>query len=199
MNLIQLPRAEAHLGHPLEMLLAQRRSIRDFSPGPLTLVEVSSLLWAAQGINDPRGLRTAPSAGALYPLDLYLVAGDISGLEHGVYHYLPQENSIELILAGDRRKALAAAALGQAWIADAALTIVFAARYERTTGKYGRRGIQYVQIEVGHAAQNALLTAVALNLGAAVVGAFDEKDLASELGLSRGRIPVYLVPVGRRA
>jgi SagB-type dehydrogenase family enzyme len=199
MSLIRLPKAETNLGHPLELLLAQRRSVRDFAPRPVSLVQASCLLWAAQGITDARGLRTAPSAGGLYPLELYLVAGAVTGLESGIYHYLPRDNAIFCTQKGDRRNALAAAAFGQSWLADAALTLVFAARYGRTTGKYGRRGIQYVHIEVGHAAQNALLTAVALNLGAAEVGAFDDKRVASVMELSREETPLYLLPVGQAA
>lgn len=199
MSLIKLPRAEACLGHPLELLLARRRSVREFASKPVSLMQASCLLWAAQGITDTRGLRTAPSAGALYPLVLYLVAGAVSGLEAGIYRYLPRENALELLQKGDRRAALAAAAMGQSWIADAALTLAFAARYQRTTGKYGKRGIQYVHIEAGHAAQNALLTAVALNLGAGEVGAFDDRRVASVLGLSRDETPLYLLPFGLSA
>lgn len=199
MSLIKLPRAETSLGHPLELLLAQRRSVRDFAPKSISLVQTSCLLWAAQGITDARGLRTAPSAGALYPLGFYLVAGDVTGLEPGIYQYRPRENGIARIRQGDKRASLADAALGQSWLADAALTLVFAADYKRTTGKYGRRGIQYVHIEVGHAAQNALLTAVALNLGAAVVGAFDDKRVASVVGLAKEETPLYLLPVGQKA
>jgi len=199
MNLIRLPKAETNLGHPLELLLSRRRSVRDFGAQPLALAQVACLLWAAQGITDPRGLRTAPSAGALYPLELYLVAGAVTGLEPGSYRYLPRDGSVERVLAGDQRAALAAAALGQSWLADAAVTLAFAARYGRTTRKYGQRGIQYVHIEAGHAAQNVLLTAVALNLGAAVVGAFDDKHVASVLGLPREETPLYLLPVGQAA
>ena len=199
MSLIKLPRAEAALGHPLEMLLSRRRSVRDFASKPVSLVEASCLLWAAQGISDARGLRTAPSAGALYPLQVYLVAGDVSGIDAGIYRYLPRENAIEAVQKGDLRNELARAALGQSWLADAALSLVFVARYRRTTGKYGKRGIPYVHIEVGHAAQNVLLTAVALNLGAAVVGAFDDGDVGALLRLSREETPLYILPVGRSA
>lgn len=196
MNLTRLPKAEANMGHPLALLLSHRRSVRSFSDRPLTLINVASLLWAAQGITDQRGFRTAPSAGALYPLELYLVAGAVVGLESGIYHYLPHDGAISSLQRGDHRDNLAAAALGQSWIGDAALTLVFAADYERTTRKYGRRGIQYVHIEAGHAAQNTLLTATAMNLGAAVVGAFDDKRVASIVDLPKEESPLYLLPVG---
>lgn len=199
MKQVRLPKAESNFGHPLELLLSHRRSIRSYSPQPLNLINVACLLWAAQGITDPRGFRTAPSAGVLYPLELYLVAGAVTGLDPGIYHYFPHDGNIAAVQGGDRRDDLAQAALGQSWMADAALTLVFAADYERTTQKYGRRGIQYVHIEAGHAAQNTLLTAVAMNLGAAVVGAFDDKRVASVIGLPKEKSPLYLLPVGQAA
>lgn len=199
MSLIKLPKTEPSLSQPLEQLLAQRRSVRDYTGQPVALAEVACLLWAAQGITDPQGLRTTPSAGALYPLDIYLTAGAITGLMPGTYRYLPREDAVACVLEGDRRIALAAAALGQSWLADAALTLVFAVRYGRTTWKYGRRGIQYVHMEAGHAAQNVLLMAVAQNLGAAVVGAFDDEHVASVMGLAGEETPLCLVPVGHPA
>lgn len=199
MGLIKLPRAETSLGHPLELLLSRRRSVREFESGAVSLAQAACLLWAAQGITDPRGLRTAPSAGALYPLGLYLAAGNVTGLEAAIYRYLPREGALEAVLSGDYRTALAAAALGQSWLADAALVLVFTACYSRTTRKYDKRGFRYVHMETGHAAQNALLTAVALGLGAAVVGAFDDKRVATVTGLPREESPLYLLPVGRSA
>lgn len=199
MNLIRLPRPETGSGHALEQLLARRRSVRDYTGQPLTFAQVASLLWAAQGVNDPQGLRTVPSAGALYPLELYLLAGSVSGLASGIYRHHPREDAIELVAEGDRRRELAMAALGQSWLADAALTLVFAVRYEATTRKYGQRGVQYVHIEVGHAAQNALLMAFALNLGAAVLGAFHDERVANSAGLNRDEVPLYLLPVGHPA
>lgn len=199
MNLIKLPRTEPSPGHPLEQLLARRRSMREYADRPVTLANAACLLWAAQGVSAADGLRTAPSAGALYPMDIYLAAGAVTGLVPGIYRYLPSEGAIARVLEGDRRAALAAAALGQSWLADAALTLVFAARYGRTTWKYGRRGIQYVHMEAGHAAQNVLLMAAALNLCAAVVGAFDDGRVASVTGLSGEETPLYLVPVGHPA
>lgn len=199
MNLIRLPKTEPGPAYPLEQLFARRRSVREYTRQPVPLAKVACLLWATQGITDPQGLRTAPSAGALYPLELYLLAGNVTDLPCGIYRHLPPENAIELLAEGDRRPDLARAALGQSWLANAALTLVFAARYERTTWKYGRRGIQYVHIEVGHAAQNALLMAAALNLGAAVVGAFHDEQVASVAGLNKEEIPLYLLPVGHPA
>lgn len=199
MNTIRLPKTEASLGHPLEQLLARRRSVRDYADRPVSLAKLSCLLWAAQGITHPEGLRTAPSAGALYPLELYLAAGAVTGLAPGSYRYLPSDNALAPVLPGDRRTALAAAALDQTWLADAALTLVFAARPERTTRKYGRRGIQYVYLEAGHAAQNVLLMALALGLRAVVVGAFEDERVAAAVGLAAEEVPLYLLPVGQPA
>lgn len=196
MSLIKLPQTEPSPAQPLEQLLVRRRCVREYADRPVTLANAACLLWAAQGISAANGLRTSPSAGALYPMDIYLAAGAVTELVPGIYRYLPREGAIEGTVEGDRRAALAAAALGQSWLADAALILIIAARYEHTTWKYGQRGIQYVHMEAGHAAQNALLMAGALNLGAAVVGAFDDGRVASVTGLSGKETPLYLVPVG---
>jgi SagB-type dehydrogenase family enzyme len=196
MTLIELPQPAEVDGPALSQALHERRSVRDYAKRPLTLTQVAQLMWAAQGINHPSGLRTAPSAGALYPLELILIAGDIDSLESGIYRYRPHQHAIELITTGDRRRQLARAALGQAWIARGAAVLMITAIYERSTGKYGKRGERYAHIEVGHAAQNTLLQAAALGLGAGVVGAFDDAAVAEVCGLSRAEHPVYLLPVG---
>ena len=199
MNPIVLPTVEPGPAQPMGRLLTLRRCIRDYAKRPVTLEQAACLLRAAQGITGAGGLRAAPSAGALYPLEIRLVAGKVSGLEAGIYRYLPSQDALEQAEAGDRRIELAAAALGQSWIADAALTLVFSARYERTTVKYGGRGVRYVHMEVGHAAQNVLLMAVALGLGAAVVGAFDDARIAALARLQREEAPLYLLPAGHPA
>lgn len=199
------PRGRIHLPEPryqsetsIEEALAQRRSIRTYSGEKVTLEEVSQLLWAAQGITDPAGRkRTAPSAGALYPLELYLVVGAVEGLEPGVYHYVPEGHELNKVRAGDLRAELAAAALGQESVKNAALDIVFAAVYARTTAKYKERGIRYVHIEVGHAAQNVCLQAVALNLGTVTIGAFDDAEVKHLMQLDEAEDPLYIMPVGR--
>jgi SagB-type dehydrogenase family enzyme len=183
---------DAQLGEALQ----RRRSVRAFGKRQLSLQQVAQLLWAAQGYNDPSGLRTAPSAGALYPLELLLVTGDVTALSAGVYRYRPQQHTLDRLAGDDRRVPLAQAALGQSWIADSAAVLVITAIYERTTRKYGERGRRYVHIEVGHAAQNALLQAAALGLGAAVVGAFDDAAVARLLELPTSEVPLYLLPVG---
>jgi SagB-type dehydrogenase family enzyme len=182
----------------LEAALLERRSVRAYSGENLTIEEVSQLLWAAQGITAPWGGRTAPSAGALYPLELYVVIGDVAGVDDGVYRYSPEEHELEKVLDGDVRAELADAALGQDCIRDAAIDIVFTAVYERTTGKYGERGVRYAQLEAGHAAQNVYLQAVALDLGTVTIGAFSDSDVRSIMNLQEQEDPLYLMPVGRK-
>lgn len=181
----------------LEELLRQRRSVRDYADAPLTKDEVMKLLWAGQGITSPVGFRTAPSAGALYPLEIYLVAGNVDNLAPGVYKYKPVEDGLTLVKEGDVRASLAAASLGQGSVADGAVDIVIAAVYERTTVKYGVRGERFVQIEVGHAAQNICLQATALGLGLVTVGAFDDAEVAKLVGMSQDETPLYVMQVGR--
>jgi SagB-type dehydrogenase family enzyme len=178
--------------------LLGRRSVREYASLSLSLEDISQLLWAAQGITSDWGGRTAPSAGALYPLEVYLVVGDVENLEAGVYKYQPQEHA--LIRAGDSdvRSDLASAALGQSCVARGAVDIVIAAVYERTTGKYGDRGIRYVHMEAGHAAQNIYLEAVALDLGTVTVGAFRDEEVKEVLDMPEGEVPLYIMPVARK-
>lgn len=179
----------------VEEALKRRRSVRSFRDEPLTLAEVSQLLWAAQGITTDWGGRTAPSAGALYPLEVYAVVGEVVGLEPGVYHYRPDGHRLVKRQEGDLRAELAGAALGQAWVREAPVVLVIAAHYRRTTGKYGERGIRYVHIEVGHAGQNIYLQAEALGLGTVIVGAFSDRRVKELLGLEGE--PLVLMPLGR--
>ncbi|HID91006.1 TPA: SagB/ThcOx family dehydrogenase, partial [Candidatus Bathyarchaeota archaeon] len=144
---IRLPTPRYESDVSIEEALLRRRSVRSYRDEPMTLQEVSQLLWAAQGITDPRGFRTAPSAGALYPLVLYVVVGNVEGLEKGVYRYGPHKHGIVKVLDGDRRAELAGAALGQEWVKNGAIDLVITAVYERTTRKYGDRGIRYVHME----------------------------------------------------
>jgi SagB-type dehydrogenase family enzyme len=174
-----------------EETLAQRRSVREFDARDLSLEEISQLLWAAQGITDPeRGFRTAPSAGALYPLELYLVNRD------GVFHFVPRDHTLASLSGEDLRGPLSEAALGQEAVRDAPLDIVICAVPERTRVRYGARAERYVLIESGHAAQNIHLQAVALGLGSVSIGAFDDEDVARLLGLPRAERPLYIIPVG---
>lgn len=195
---IPLPSPRTVSETTVEEALAQRRSVRVYSAANLSLLDVAQLLWAAQGITAPGGGRTAPSAGALYPLELYLVVGAVDGLATGVYRYRPEKHELEKVKAGDARAALAAAALGQECVEDAAIDLVFAGVYERTTEKYGDRGIQYVHLEAGHAAQNVYLQAEALELGTVVIGAFEESEVRCVLDLQEQSTPLYIMPVGRK-
>jgi SagB-type dehydrogenase family enzyme len=181
----------------LERVLHARHSVREYRDAGLTLVEVAQLLWAAQGITRRDGGRTAPSAGALYPLELRLVAGRVQGLEPDVYHYLPDGHRLAGSGTGEARAALAEAALGQEWVKDAPAVLVISAVEQRTTRKYGSRGHEYVRLEAGHAAQSALLQAAALGLGAVMVGAFDDAAVRRALRLPAEETPLYLMPLGR--
>lgn len=181
----------------LEELLRQRRSIRAYSDAPLTQDEVMKLLWAGQGITGGRGYRTAPSAGALYPLEIYVVVGNVDNLAPGIYKYNPVKNELNLVKEGDVRTSLAAASLGQRSVSDGAIDIVIAAVYERTKIKYGSRGEKYVHIEVGHTAQNICLQATALGLGLVTIGAFDDAAVTRVIGMSKDESPLYVMPVGR--
>lgn len=196
-RLVQLPQADTLGERSVEQALQQRRSVRRFAARALTLAEAGQLLWAAQGITDPQGLRTAPSAGALYPLEVFLVAGNVDDLPAGVYRYQPGRHALERLIEADIRPALTRAALGQSWVRKAAAVVVFAALYRRTTAKYGERGIRYAHIEAGHAAQNLFLQAVSLELNSVVVGAFDDDAVRRTLGLPEDHVPLILMPVGR--
>ena len=183
----------------LEEAVKGRRSERSFKDRPLTLEQVSQLLWAAQAITEDGGFkRAAPSAGATYPLDVYLVVGEkkVDGLQAGVYHYLVREHSLRFLTRGDIRKALAVACLGQMFIAQAPIILAITAEYARTTGRYGERGIRYVHMEVGHVGQNIHLQAKALGLGTVVIGAFTDQAVSKVLHLPGKHEPLYVMPVG---
>jgi SagB-type dehydrogenase family enzyme len=196
-DVISLPVPRQDSGVSLERALRDRRSVREFSRAAVTQDEMSQLLWAAQGITNRDGLRTAPSAGALYPLVVYLVAGTVQNLEPGVYKYVPAGHKLMKIIAGDQRRQLAVAALGQDSVAGAAAVLVFTAVEKRTTRKYGERGVRYIHIETGHASQNVFLQATALGLATVVVGAFGDDAVGALLKLPPGEVPLYLMPLGR--
>jgi SagB-type dehydrogenase family enzyme len=194
---IELPEPRHVSSVSIEEAMLKRRSIRDYKPDPLTLQEVSQLVWATQGITNPKGYRTAPSAGALYPLEVYVVVGDVRNLAEGVYKYNPNKHELLKVLDGNKMPELAEAALDQACVEKAAIDIVIAAIYERTTGKYGDRGIRYVHMEAGHAAQNLCLQASAYDLGIVTVGAFYDDQVQEVLGLPDEERPLYIIPGGR--
>lgn len=198
-SVVKLPQPQVSGKMSVEDALAKRRSIREYTGQPLTLAELSQLLWAAQGITEPRyGFRTAPSAGATYPLEIYLVVGQdgVVGLEAGVYQYNPRSHALALIFRGDLRSELSVAAIDQRWVAEARIDIVIAAVFERTTAKYGERGVRYVYMEAGHAGQNVYLQATALGLGTVVIGAFHDEEVQRVLRMPRDHKPLYIMPVG---
>jgi SagB-type dehydrogenase family enzyme len=197
-NTIPLPKPRTEGPLSVERALLVRRSLRSYSRSTLTLEETAQLLWAAQGITAGGGYRTAPSAGALYPLEAYLCAGRVDRLPAGVYKYRPDRHDLLRLADGDARSELASAALGQSWVRDAPLTIALAAVFRRITGRYQQRGIRYAWMEAGHAAQNVLLQAVALGLGGVPVGAFDDRGVQRILRMSSEEEPLYLIPVGQK-
>ncbi|MCX5998330.1 MAG: SagB/ThcOx family dehydrogenase [Chloroflexi bacterium] len=186
---MKLPASKRKGAMSVEEALVKRRSERRFAARELSWEQISQLLWSAQGTEDS-GLRTAPSAGATYPLEVYLVSSQ------GVYHYLPAKHEVELCLGGDARARLCEACLGQDCVREAPVSVVVAAVYERTAGGYGSRAARYVHIEVGHAAQNVHLQAVALGLGSVPVGAFVDEQVQAVLRLPDTHRPVYIIPVG---
>jgi SagB-type dehydrogenase family enzyme len=193
----KLPKPDTSGRVSAEQCILQRRSVRAYRAAPLGFADVGQLLWAAQGITGGGRLRAAPSAGALYPLETYLVAGDVQALGAGVYRYQPGGHDLVMVKAGDIRRELAQAATDQECVRDGAVVIVIAAMYGRTTTKYGQRGIRYVHMEAGHAAQNVYLQATALGLGTVAVGAFRDTDVKRIIELPSDQEPLYLMPVGR--
>ena len=188
---IALPEPVDRTGVTLREAFERRRSVRSFADRRLTASEISLLLWSAQGITHPDGYRTAPSAGALYPLELYLATAE------GWHRYRPRGHRLSLLSRADLRESLRRAALGQEPVGAAPAVFVVTAVYRRTALKYGEeRAERYARIEAGHAAQNLLLQAAALGLGAVPVGAFDDTEVARALGLPGGEAPLYLIPVG---
>lgn len=188
---IKLPMPKTVGKMTLEESLYHRRSERTYVKSYLSNDQISQLLWAAQGITEPTwGFRTAPSAGSIYPLELYLVKPE------GVYHYVPRSHSLELHLKGDKRPSLTRAALGQTFIGDASINIVICAIFDRTREKYGLRTERYVHLEAGHAAQNILLQATAMGLGSVPVGSFWDDVVMATLELPYGYEPLYIVAVG---
>ena len=196
-NVIKLP-APQHRGLvSVERALGTRRSIRNFNKLPLELEETSQLLWSAQGITHSRGYRTAPSAGALYPLEVYAAIGNVTDLEAGIYKYIIREHTLMEKAAGDCRQDICRAALHQSYIAAAPVVLLFCTVNERVMNKYGDRGMRYVFMEVGHAAQNVCLQAVALGLGTVVIGAFHDSDVKAAAHLAQNEHPAYIIAVGR--
>ncbi|MCK5052252.1 MAG: SagB family peptide dehydrogenase [Candidatus Cloacimonetes bacterium] len=205
--IIELPKPRFESDISLEETLHKRRSIRNYSDDPLTMEEVSQILWAAYGLTKPYpggpaflrgGLKTAPSAGARYPLEIYLVAGNVTELSAGIYKYKAEDHSIVKISDGDVRKKLAKAALEQSWIQEAPASLVYSAVYSRTTDIYGDRGRErYVCMDLGHSAENVYLQAVALDMGTVAIGAFSDIKVKLLINMTREEEPIYIMSLGK--
>jgi SagB-type dehydrogenase family enzyme len=196
---VKLPRPELEGKVSLEEAIARRRSVRRYRAEPLTLSQLSQVLWSAQGITAGGELRAAPSAGATYPLELFAFVGKqaIDGLEAGIYHYEVASHSLVCSQRGDSRRELARAALDQGFIVSAPVDIVICALYTRTSYTYGRRGERYVHMEVGHVGENIHLQAIALGLATVEVGAFDDEEVRKVLDVEERIKPLYIMPLGR--
>jgi len=201
---VLLPLPKPKSGVSVEEALLSRKSIREWADAPVDIEDLALILWAAQGVTEYAGWyrRTAPSAGATYPLEVYVVVGErgvrAAGafLEAGVYKYDPLRHSLVIVRPGDRRAELWEAALRQEWVRTAPVSLVICAVYERTTQRYGERGLRYVHMEAGHAGQNVYLMATALNLGTVAVGAFDDEAVARAIGARPNERPLYIFPLG---
>jgi len=191
----------------VEETLQNRRSVRSYRDTTVTLAEVSQLLWSAYGITKPvengpaflrGGLRTAPAAGGLYPLEIYLVARRVADLAPGVYWYNSETHKLVLVSGEDRWDALARACLDQPHFETAAAALVYSAVFERNTSKYGRRGRErYVCMDLGHSAENVYLQAAALKIGTCAIGAFSDLELQQVMGMTRDEEPLYVMPFGK--
>ena len=196
---MQLPDPTTDGDVSLEMTIHQRRTVRSFHSKELTLKQLSQLFWAAQGITEPGGFkRAAPSAGALYPMDIYGVVGEdcIERLNPGVCLYKSATHSFSLTQEGDIRRDIAMASLGQMWMSYAPITFVITAEYSRIMGKYGQRGVRYAMIEAGHIGQNIFLQSQPLGLEAGIVGAFADQKVIQVMGIKSTHEPLLLMPAG---
>lgn len=193
---VRLPKPEASNRSSIEEFIAKRRSVRRYKDEELSESVISRLLWAAQGISSGGGLRTSPSAGALYPLEVHVVTGGEGELEPGVYRYIPEGHTLLREIAGDVREKLSKAALSQPMIRNAPVSFVISAVYARITGKYGSRGLRYAHMEAGHAAQNVYLLGVELGIGTCAVGAFEDEEVKNVLKLPGNEEPLYILPLG---
>lgn len=195
---IKLPPPATKGGMALTEALHLRRTVRHFATRPLDLAQLSQLLWEADGLSDPQGHRTSPSAGATYPLDLYVVVGErgVTNLPDGIYRYDVRAQALAPLARGDFRTAVARACLNQAWMTEAPVLVVIAGEYRRCTARYGQRGIRYTHMEAGNVSQNLFLAAESLGLGAGIVGAFEDQALAQVLKLPSAHEPLLVMPVG---
>lgn len=196
---IKLPAPVTDGEMSLEKAISLRRSVRNYKNARIKLSELSQLLWAGQGITDKSGnFRAVPSAGALYPLEIYIYSGNVEELENGIYKYSPENHELFLIISGDKNTELVNKIYSKDWLVNAPLFIVIAGVYERTAVKYGERAKRYVHMESGHSAQNICLQATALGLASLTIGAFDDESLHKLTGMEKNEQPLYIIPVGKK-
>ena len=198
---ITLPKPSSKGSITVEEALKARRTHRSFSSQGLALKQFSQILWGAYGVtahNYGVSLKTAPSAGALYPLDIYAVVGDrgVENLAPGLYHFFSEKHAVNLVRSGDLRAEVARNSLHQMWIAKAPLILIITGQYERSSIKYGPRGVIYTHIEAGCVGQNIFLQAEAIGLKAGIVGAFNNRDVVKTMGLPASHDPLLIMPVG---
>jgi SagB-type dehydrogenase family enzyme len=213
-KIIHLPDPRYESETSVEKAILMRRSVRSYVQEALSISDISQILWAAQGITRKReeppvrwntkyewqgGLRTAASAGALYPMELYLIAGNVEGLSKGVYKYIPKNHSLKKVIEGDKRTEIYDAALRQGSIKQGAALIVMAGIYERTSFKYGERAERYVHMEVGFIGGNIYLQGISLGIGTVMVGAFKDEELKKALDLPEDEHALAIMPLGKTA
>ena len=213
-TIIKLPSPQLKGKVSLEETILRRRAVRGYRRDPLGLSQLSQILWSAQGITGTREFRASPSAGATYPLEIFVLVGKQGvldsevpmqsgqapeALQAGIYHYEVDSHSLSLHKPGDSRPDLARATLAQEFIIDAPVDIVICALYHRTSYRYGRRGERYVHIEVGHVGENIHLQAVALGLATVEIGAFNDEEVRKVLGVEEQIKPLYIMPLGKKA
>ncbi len=199
---ITLPKPTHEGTASVEEAISRRKSVRQYSSRAITTEEISQILWSAQGtgVDGTTGAtRAAPSAGATYPVEVFVVTGEPGEDEEipaGIYHFDPKNHALLPVVKGDKRDALSQAALGQGFVAQAPVSIVLTVEYKRTTNRYGERGHRYVHMEIGHITQNIHLQAVALGLDSVAVGAFDDKNVTAILSTTYE--PLMIIPIGHR-
>lgn len=193
---VSLPQPLIESDYSLEAALYNRVSDRQYADQALNFDEISQLVWAAQGENQ-KGTRTAPSAGALYPIEVYVAVGEVESLTVGIYKYSQENHTLNLLSEGDLRTELTERSLNQQSIQRAPAVIILAGVVERTADKYGERGERYMWMEAGHVAQNILLQAQALELGGVSIGAFDDEGVHELMLMEPDEQPLYVIPVGK--
>jgi SagB-type dehydrogenase family enzyme len=195
--MLNLPDPKLCSATSIEEALKYRQSVREYTPGKLTLAELGQLLWSAYGVTRPDGKRTAPSAKEVFPLRIYAVVNDVEGLDQGLYRYESETHRLDELQRGEFRTDLFAATYSQTAVANGAAILVFAAVFAIAEAEFGASGRQYVYMDLGHAGQNVYLQAVSLKVGTVVIGAFRSGKVQQLLALPEGETPLYLMPIGR--